>query len=224
MTSSIASISSSYAEIEYVSAMRRSNITGTLFSNVSVDPTGFVSAMISIPQHMNLDYSRLDVEVNFLQSSNKTNRSVRSRKSNEGRVFYRGFSNSLDAQINNYKITEHAEVFPTPVLLLNDLSSKGDKFYGDCVIQPCVKIHFADKLRSTGSVLMSPDGISGAVVETVGLSILSSPSINHVIDEMITLTTKELIDNFITPINMVGVTQSLTDDIKRYLEYAYYGA
>jgi hypothetical protein len=71
---------------------------------------------------------------------------------------------------------------------------------------------------------MSPEKISGVVIETIGLSILNSPSVTDVIDEMITFTIKEIIDNFITPINMIEVTQSLTDDIKRYLEYAYYGA
>jgi hypothetical protein len=223
MVNSVASLRS-YQEIIYVSARRKPNVTGTLFSNVSIDPTGIVSAIISISPEMNLDYSKLDVEVNFLQSSTKTNRSIRSRKVNAGRVFYRGFSTSLDSQILNYKLTNYTDTLPTPVLLLNDLSNPNDKFYGDCVIQPCVRIHFSDQTAKNGRILMSPEKISGAVIETVGLSILYSPSVTDVIDEMIMFTTRELINNFVTPINMIEVTQSLTDDIKRYLEYAYYGA
>jgi hypothetical protein len=223
MVNSVASLRS-YQEIVYVSARRKHNITGTLFSNVSIDPTGIVSAVISISPEMNLDYSKLDVEVNFLQSSTKTNRSIRSRKFNVGRVFYRGFSTSLDSQILNYKLTNYTDTLPTPVLLLNDLSNPNDKFYGDCVIQPCVRIHYSDQTTKNGRIVMSPEKISGVVIETIGLSILDSPSVTDVIDELIVFSTKEIIDNFITPINMIEVTQSLAEDIKRYLEYAYYGA
>lgn len=210
-----------YSEIQYFSCFLTSTVSGTLFSNVSFSPTAMVTASFQVPVEYGLECKKLELDINFLQSATKTNRSKRSQTLNKGRVFYRGFSSSLDAQIQAYSL--EANDMPIPVLLLNDLSLTGDKFYGDCVIQPVVRVFYPTPVK-IDNVLMTPSKMSGVITETIGLSFLLSPSITDVVDEIITTCTNEIVNTFVAQYNMIDPTVSLTSDIKRYLEYAYYGA
>lgn len=213
---------SSYSEINYVSAMKQPAVSGIISNNVALKPNAFVSAIIKVSKEHGLDYSMLDLEVSFLQSKTKTNRTTRSRTFNRGRAFYRGHIDSLDTQIKNYNMSYEANTI-IPMLMLNDLKNGSDRSYGDCAIQPMVRVHYTD-FTAVGNILMSPEKMSGIIIETVGLSLLNSPSVTHVIDEIINNTTQVIVDSFIPSFNMIEETPSLTADIKRYLEFAYYGA
>ena len=213
---------SSYNEINYVSAMKQSAVSGVISSNVALKPNAFISAIIKVPKEHGLDYAMLDLEVSFLQSKTKTNRTKRSQAYNKGRAFYRGHKESLDTQIKNYIHSGKIDAI-IPMLLLNHQKSISDKSYGDCTIQPMVRVHYTDYV-AVGNILMSPDKMSGIIIETVGLSLLNSPSVTHVIDEIIKNTTDIIVNSFVASFDMIAITPNLTDDIKRYLEFAYYGA
>lgn len=213
---------SSYSEITYVSAIKQPIVSGVISNNVALKPNAFVSAMVKVDKSHGLEYSVLDLEVSFLQSLTKTNRTKRSQTHNKGRAFYRGHAESLDTQIKNYIMSCEATAI-IPILMINDMKNTIDRSHGDCAIQPMVRVHYTNYLE-VGNILMSPEKMSGIIIETVGLSLLNSPSVTHVIDEIINNTTQVIVDSFIPSFKMIEETPSLTADIKRYLEFAYYGA
>lgn len=207
--------------VSYMAISLSENVIGTLFSNVSIAPNGFVCASIPVCSEFGLDYSKIELEIRFLQSSKKTNRTQRSQTLNMTRVFHRGSNKTLEQQILDQTAIA-APMYPIPVLLLNDLSLPKDSLYGDCVIQPLVRVYF-NKPKLVGTILLDPESMSNIIIETIGLSFLDSPSITCVLDEIIDITTKHIINVFITKYNTIDITQNLYLDIVRYLNYSYYG-
>lgn len=218
-----------YKEIEYSDFILRKKIDGTLFSNVAMSSNITISSVLDVPSNYGLDYSKIEIDIKCLQSSTKTNRSNRSRIANRHRAFLRGYSLTLSQQISDFVTvnnTQQSQLFATiPVLLLNDLTNTTDKFYGDSAIQPLLRITYTSPqdVIKYPPISLSANTISSILPEAIGLTILTSPSIQDVIDEMITILCEKVLEQFVDYYNMIDNTTALRKDIIRYLEYAFYG-